>query len=373
MYLFPEQRPLFFSIFLYINHMKMALDGLFSGDKSRLIELPLGSSNDYGTCWTEVNASLTKKELENMETSFLYSEDPSVSIAAGIYLVIKCIAGAVFNSIVLLVLLKNKDLRMDYLTPSIVSMSIADFLFSIIVIPSVSYVYFTGEVLISSCGAKGFISYGLWFCSALHLLGMSVLRCVLIHHPMTRNETPFRRACIVAPLMSWFIGFLFWIPTLVRKHGSYVLLCRSMICNAINVDSDNKTIDIGPTTTTPIVFVMIGIAIFLLNISTYFRVSKMSRAVIKQIENIDCDAARNLSDREKEVGKWITIITLSFFLTYCIIPVCRIMDPLIFMKNSYVVVVVLLINCSRVIINPLVYMICRTKYRDAMKKFLKYS
>ena len=351
----------------------MALDGICSGDKSRLIKFSLGSSNDYGTCWTEVNASLTKNELENMETSFLYSEDRSVSIAAGVYLLIKCIAGAVFNSIVFLVLLRNKDLRMDYLTPSIVSMSIADFLFSIIVIPSVSSVYFTGEVVISSCGAKGFISYGLWFCSALHLLGMSVLRCVLIHHPMTRNETLFRRACIVAPLVSWLIGFLFWIPTLVRKHGSYVLLCRAMICNAINVDSDDKTIDIGPTTTTPIVFVMIGIAIFLLNISTYFRVSNMSRAVIKQIENIDCDAARSLSDREKEVGKWITIITLSFFLTYCIIPVCRIMDPLIFMKNSYVVVVVLLINCSRVIINPLVYMICRTKYRDAMKKFLKYS
>ena len=113
----------------------MALDGLCSGDKSRLIELSLGSSNDYGTCWTQVNASLTKNELEMMATSFLYTEDPSASIAAGVYLVIKSIAGAVFNSIVFLVLVKNKYLRMDYLTPSIVSMSIADFLFSIIVIP----------------------------------------------------------------------------------------------------------------------------------------------------------------------------------------------------------------------------------------------
>ena len=351
----------------------MALDGLCAGDRSSLIELSLGSSIDYGTCWTQVNASLSKNELENMKASFLYSEDPSVSIAAGIYLLIKCIAGAVLNSIVFLVLLKNKDLRMDYLTPSIVSMSMADFLFGIIVIPLVSSVYFTGEVAISSCGAKGFFSHGLWFCSALHLLGMSVLRCVLMHHPMTTNETPFRRACIVVPLLSWLIGFLFWIPTSVGKHGRYVLLCKAMICSAINIDSDDKAIDFGPTTTTPTVLVMIGITIFLLNISTYFRVSKMSRTVIKQIENIDCDAARNLSDREKEVGKWITIITLSFFLTYCIIPVCRIVDPLIFMKNSYVVVVVLMINCSRVIINPLVYMICRTKYREAMKKFLKYS
>ena len=79
----------------------MALDGLCSGDKSGWIRLSLGSSNNYGTCWTQVNASLTKNELENMETSFLYSEDPSLSIAAGVYLVIKCIAGAVFNSIFL--------------------------------------------------------------------------------------------------------------------------------------------------------------------------------------------------------------------------------------------------------------------------------
>ena len=67
----------------------MALDGICSGDKSRLIKFSLGSSNDYGTCWKEVNASLTKNELENMETSFLYSEDRSVSILAGIYLLIK--------------------------------------------------------------------------------------------------------------------------------------------------------------------------------------------------------------------------------------------------------------------------------------------
>ena len=86
------------------------------------------SSEYFDTCWMKIDPrNKTSPLLPSHDTSFVYDE--TESMVAGYVSALESILGIILNVLVIATLLRNHKLRKDYLTPSIISISLADLLF----------------------------------------------------------------------------------------------------------------------------------------------------------------------------------------------------------------------------------------------------
>ena len=74
-------------------------------------------------------------------TDYCYSNVES--ILAGLGATFQAIAGTILNLLVIVALLKTTNLRKEYLTPAIISLSVTDLLFSVITLPALAHRYFS--------------------------------------------------------------------------------------------------------------------------------------------------------------------------------------------------------------------------------------
>lgn len=93
----------------------------------------------HHACWLIVDHNTSFSRLSK-DTHFVYSE--AESITAGLVVAFESIVGSVLNLLVILALLKNSNLRKEYLTPAILSLALTDFLFSVFSLPVVSLHFF---------------------------------------------------------------------------------------------------------------------------------------------------------------------------------------------------------------------------------------
>ena len=84
-----------------------------------------------------------RSSLDN-DTGYCYST--AESIIAGLGATIQSIAGTFLNLLVILALLNNDNLRKQYFTPSIISLSMTDLLFSMFTLPMLAIRYFVQYV-----------------------------------------------------------------------------------------------------------------------------------------------------------------------------------------------------------------------------------
>lgn len=89
------------------------------------------------TCYLKVDM---RSSLDN-STAYCYSDTESV--LAGLGATIEAIAGSILNLLVIVALVKNSNLRKEYMTRAIVSLAITDFLFSIVTLPMLAHRYFS--------------------------------------------------------------------------------------------------------------------------------------------------------------------------------------------------------------------------------------
>ena len=94
-------------------------------------------------CYLKVDMNLnwTDFGLTDDSTDYVYSEGES--ILAGLGATFQAIAGTILNLLVIVALLKNTNLRKEYLTPAIISLSVTDLLFSVITLPALAHRYFS--------------------------------------------------------------------------------------------------------------------------------------------------------------------------------------------------------------------------------------
>ena len=332
-------------------------------------EVYFNSSRYFNTCWIKDGAD--REMWENGNTSFVYSQ--TESIAVGIVVAVMSIAGTILNLPVIIALLRNKDLRNEYTTPTIVSIATTDLLHSAGSLPVASLHFFTGDMPLTTCDVYNFLGYGLWICSAWNLLGVSILRCVVVYFPEKTKNSHFLTISKLMPILCWILSFLYIMLGLFGKFGQFGLECQTFICRYFNIGEDGHPTDVNLENILYVQFVSIGIMIFLLNVSTCIRVSKQSRQIYRQVQHINEDMARNILEREKQVGKLLSIMSVLFFAVYGPSAVLHKIDPDYRITMPGPSIVCYLINWSYGIIDPLCYMIFQEKYRKAISDLFKPS
>ena len=101
--------------------------------------LDLSTSDYHKKCWwTLENQSVPITPNDN---TFAYSN--TESIIAGIICTLESTVGSILCFLLIVALLKNSELRREYMTKTIVSIAVTDFLFCVFFLPIMSLHYFT--------------------------------------------------------------------------------------------------------------------------------------------------------------------------------------------------------------------------------------
>ena len=120
-----------------------------------------------------------------------------------------------------------------------------------------------------------------------------------------------------------------------------------------------------------LMIIICGVLMFLFNIATFGQVRKYSRSIFKAIKAIDLDTAKELSKKEKIVGKMVARITATYVIVYLPVIILVSVDPNATITYPWLMLIVHLLLNSLVIIDPLIYMLCHEKYREAAKRMFK--
>ena len=315
-------------------------------------------------CWMQTNTKWNVSDVPSIKTDFWLPE-PYSFIAAGVYGAYS-IFGTVLNIFIIVALIRNKSLRKGYLAPSIFSIAVTDLIFSISVCPAYSILFGRGKPL-RSCQIYSFIGFVTWICSALNLLGIASLRCILVHFPGHAKNIKFHQATKVVPLMTWVASVLWILPTAMGKFGQFGVGCKYMGCRMIEQDVDGNIAD--PEKTLFLAIAAIGIVMFVMNILTYARVSRHNQSMLKNVASVD-EVTKNTLKKERKLGIMVAMMTTSFFIVYIPLLILRSIDTYIMTTHPKTFAVAIIFAGSIGIIDPIVYMAFNPQYQDASKSLI---
>ena len=304
----------------------------------------------------------------SMKTDFWLPESDSVLAALAFAVVGLC--GTLLNILVIVSLLRSVELRKGYLTPSIVSIAITDLIFSIVGGIYGSTHFFIRDVpLPSGCQAFSLIYYVLWMCSALNLLGIAVLRCLLVYYPRKTKNEVFGKATKVMPIMAWVVSFTWLLPTLIGKYGQFGLDCKLLSCWFINQDVSGY--NANPELTYCFGIMVIGIIVFLLNLLTYAKIADYTKSFLSANSSAELEAKKKIVEKERRLGKMVTVIIISYFIVYLPVVILRVVEPNITITKPKLFVTSGIFASSIGVIDPLVYTVFNEKYRNEVKSLVK--
>ena len=327
------------------------------------------SSNFHDTCWMLDNVTLTSLHLSPNDANFVYSEKES--IMAGVVIALQSIFGTILNFLVIVALLRNSELRKEYLTPTIISIAIANFIHSIYTLPILSCHFLMKDMPITDCLFFSFVGISVWFCSAWNLLGFSWLRCLAVWFPQKCNGRTFKNISNSLPVISWLIAFFFFFPIFLKKSGRFGLECKTLMCNYVNVGSDGEAAVTDLYVIFKIILITIGVLILILNVVTFVKVSKKIKELTKEEKGENVNIARRILEKEKQMGIMLASLSILYFLVYCPSFVLTYMDPYARLTQTTISIICNLMNWSIGVLDPLVYVICQKSYRLEIKTILQ--
>jgi len=276
-------------------------------------------------------------EHNSTDTNDTYSD--TAALIAGVLTIFQLLGGIILNLLVILAIIKSPYLRKEYVTPSILSITMTDFIFSAYILPMKAYIILSkANTSPPLCYFDGYMGLGLWSISAKNLVGLAALRCIAVYFPRTTKKKAFQLSCKIVPLMCWIESFstIAIFPELSKRVYAILVL-------------------------------IIGILLLLLNYGAFHQISKRSRKMFDQIKYTCKEAGLKLLEKEKRMGKMAAIITLTFFLIYIPITLVFLIDPHAGFTRPTTVLVTDSFTCLLAIIDPIVYIICHEKYRDGIK------
>ena len=113
------------------------------GVTSTAYNISFNSSNYHDVCWWTLEAQSTENEfIPENDTTFAYSE--ITCYITGAVFAIQSVIGTILNLLLIIALLRNTKLRKEYLTKTILSIVVTDFLWCVYFLPLMSIHYFTG-------------------------------------------------------------------------------------------------------------------------------------------------------------------------------------------------------------------------------------
>ena len=329
-------------------------------------EIPLINSRYFNSCWLLVDGKLNGSEHYSMTDFWIPTP---YSIIAAVIIASISIVGPILNALVIICLLRNSEIRKGYLTPSIVSIALTDFLYSVISCPVFSMVLIVRDMALpNGCQAYSMFIYWLWMCSALNLLCIAILRVMIVQYPRKTKKAKFQLACKILPVIAWSISFLWLFPTLIGKYGQFGLDCKALTCRFINEDSNGSISH--PERTYGFGIIIIGLFIFLLNLLTYIKITTQYREIRKHVSTAEDKRAKEILEKERRLGKMVTLIIASFFIVYFPLVFLRIADPDIMTKSPKTYMIFAIFGSSIGIIDPLVYIVFNEEYRTEVKSLV---
>ena len=290
------------------------------------------SSNFHDTCWMLDNVTLISLHLSPNDANFVYSEKES--IMAGVVIALQSIFGTILNFLVIVALLRNSELRKEYLTPTIISIAIANFIHSIYTLPILSCHFLMKDMPITDCLFFSFV-------------GISI------------------------PVISWLIAFFFFFPIFLKKSGRFGLECKTLMCNYVNVGSDGEAAVTDLYVIFKIILITIGVLILILNVVTFVKVSKKIKELTKEEKGENVNIARRILEKEKQMGVMLASLSILYFLVYCPSFVLTYMDPYARLTQTTISIICNVMNWSIGVLDPLVYVICQKSYRLEIKTILQ--
>ena len=322
----------------------------------------------FNTCWVETSGE-EYAETENLGMSSLYSK--ATLAAAGTITGIESFAGVILNAIILIILIRSSELRNEYLTPSIISIALTDFLFCLISLPILSLHFFMEDWILSSCTFITFLNLALWYCSAMNLLGIAVLRCIGVYFPGKTKTKTFVNASRVTPCLAWVISFVSLIPSLNPRYGRYGIECQTLICAFINIDADGKSIKTGALDPIRMLIVIMVLLMLVLNVAAYIKVSRQSQNMYAQMKDTSTEIAERILEKEKKVGQMMAIVTLLFIIVYLPGVILRLMYRDGHVTKPLTTLLFWLISWLIGIIDPVLYIIFQERYQNEIKHLLQ--
>ena len=337
----------------------------------------LNSSEYFDQCWLHVDPSSTISIVRSTDPSFVYT--PTESIIFGVGYIPLSIMGSVLNLLVMLAILKSPELRKEYLTPSIFSIALNDFIFSICTIPIASLLGLMRDLPLPFGGEfYGFVTLGLWQGSIFNLLSVAMLRCIAVFCPKICRTKKFELACIIAPALTWIFSMIILLPVLARQYGHFGFVCKEFTIGMIGLDATGDTLSPHPFVIYMVVIIISGIALILLNVITFLQVSRKSRALVKQL--MTSEALQSLQkieekilQKEKDLGKMVIIITGSFFLVFCPQIILWMSDPYANITQRAAHIFTLFLASSLVVIDPIIYCVSHQKYRQEVMTLIEIT
>ena len=345
--------------------MKM---GSHQGEQFYSIDLD-GTSEYFEKCWKHTFNGTYELAALQEDLDYVYSDFEANIL--GLIVAFMSITGTILNAFVIFALLRNQEIRKEYITPSIISIAITDLLFCVLCLPVHSLSFFKHDMPIN-CKLFFAMGYGPWFCSAWNLLGVAILRLLVIGSVKTNGSRGlFLRARKLVPISTWIVTYLLMVPTLSNKYGTIDLECKTMACKMISVDEDGNTIPFGPEKFFSGIIVVIGIILIFLNIALYCQVRKKMEKFIVYGEEQNNARAKKWLEKERNIGKMMGTVTILYFLVYCLVVAVRLIYPNAAIEKPWLTATHYLIAWSIGFIDPVVYILWRKRYRDEIKRLLR--
>ena len=283
---------------------------------------------------------------------------------------LESIGGSVLNFLIIVALLRSPNMRKEYLTPFIISMSLADFALSVFNLPFLSLRFFMRKWPGIHCPTFGFVGLWLYVCSAWNLLGVALIRCVVIYRNKMTSTKFFQWSTKILPLVTWIIPFLTLLPTLLGKYGRFVLLCEIQICRIINVDENEDPLPFKAEENLSSILIYIGVILIILNLATYARVAFWSRKLANQLKDVNQNIAKEVLEKERKVGIMMGVVIIIFLITF-LSGFIRTIDRNFPSNHPNIQSVLWLMAYSIVILDPLVYIVFQDQYRKEVGNLLK--
>ena len=334
------------------------------------VPMPDNISEYYDKCWMRCDPNSTSLVLNSTDPSLSLSETDSM--IACITATLASIGGTILNALILLAIIRSSYLRKEYLCPSIVSITLTDLLFSVYILPKLSLHHLKRKVdFPEGCNFFGFFAWGLWMVSVFNLVGIAALRCFAINFPTKTKTRSFRYFCTIIPIMAWVLTLILYVPTLNQQFGRLGLECKIFICVMVNVDAEENPIYPGPKNLYLQMIFLSGIILLVLNVVIYVQVFKQTKKMYNQIKDTSMEAAMNVLQNERKVGKMVTLMTTSFFLVYVPLIILNVVDSNAAITKPITSTVVFFFSYLLVVIDPLVYIVSSNKYRNEIKTILE--
>ena len=312
----------------------------------------INTSNYFEHCWLFIDSSSTNPIIRSTDPSNVYTDTESFIFGVGCIPLWLC--GLIINSLVILAILRSSELRKEYLTPSILSITLNDFSFSISTILVMSLMGLTKDLPLPYGGAWfGFVTLGLWQGSIFNLLAIALLRCVAVFFPQILQTKSFKRACIIAPILAWLFAFITLVPVLSRQYGQFGFICKEFTIGIIAIDETGSVLSPNPFGLYTLGIMISGILLVLLNVITFLQVHRKTQKLFLQITNENLEGGNKILQKEKRLGKMVMAITGSFFVVFAPQNIIRIVDPWAPVTNKAAHICTILLSFTVVVLIPL--------------------